>query len=68
MATRKKYTSGADLILMTDEDLEQLGKFGDAWNAAHAAGDQAGMDAAHAGALPQRERGRNVEHLVDGST
>ena len=66
MATRKKYTSGADLILMTDEDLEQLGKFGDAWNAAHAAGDQAGMDAAHAGAEALRAK-YNYSGGADGS-
>ena len=56
MATRKKYTSGADLILMTDEDLDRLGAFGDAWNEANAAGDQAGMDAAHAGAEALRAK------------
>lgn len=66
MAQKKKYTSGADLTLMTDEDLEQLGKFGDAWNAAHAAGDQAGMDAAHAGAEALRAK-YNYSGGADGS-
>ena len=66
MATTRKYTSGADLTLMTDEDLEQLGKYGDAWNAAHAAGDQAGMDAAHAGAEALRAK-YNYSGGADGS-
>lgn len=66
MATTRKYTSGADLTLMTDEDLDQLGKFGDAWNAAHAAGDQAGMDAAHAGAEALRAK-YNYSGGADGS-
>ena len=64
MATTRKYTSGADLTLMTD--LDQLGKFGDAWNAAHAAGDQAGMDAAHAGAEALRAK-YNYSGGADGS-
>lgn len=66
MATRKKYTSGADLILMTDEDLDRLGAFGDAWNEANAAGDQAGMDAAHAGAEALRAK-YNYSGGSDGS-
>ena len=66
MATTRKYTSGADLTLMTDEDLEQLGTYGDAWNAAHAAGDQAGMDAAHAGAEALRAK-YNYSGGADGS-
>lgn len=66
MATRKKYTSGADLILMTDEDLDRLGAFGDAWNEANAAGDQAGMDAAHAGAEALRAK-YNYSGGADGS-
>ena len=66
MATKKKYSSGADLTLMTDEDLDQLGKFGDAWNAAYAAGDQAGMSAAHAGAEALRAK-YNYSGGADGS-
>ena len=66
MATRKKYTSGADLILMTDEDLDRLGAFGDAWNEANDAGDQAGMDAAHAGAEALRAK-YNYSGGADGS-
>ena len=66
MATRKKYTSGADLVLMSDEDLGRLGEFGDAWNTAYAAGDQAGMNAAHAGAEALRAK-YNYSGGADGS-
>lgn len=66
MATKRKYTSGADLVLMTDEDLERLGEFGDAWNAANAAGDRVGMNAAHAGAEALRAK-YNYSGGSDGS-
>lgn len=50
MANYKKndeYRYGADGVLMNEEDYAAVQKYKDAWNAANAAGDQAGMSAAH---------------------
>ena len=47
MATKKRYDSGADSVLMSDEDYALTQKYKQDFAAAQQAGNQAGMDAAH---------------------
>ena len=64
--TRRRYTSGADLVYMSEEDEKLLGKYGDEWQAASARGDQAGMQAAHDAAEALRAK-YNYSGGADGS-
>ena len=43
----EEYKAGADGVLMNEEDYASLQAYKDAWSSANAAGDQAGMSAAH---------------------
>ena len=47
MAINRKYSSGADGVLLNDRDLDEIQKYGQAWNEASQRGDKAGMQAAH---------------------
>lgn len=47
MATKKRYDSGADSVLMNDEDYALTQKYKQDFASAQQAGNQAGMDAAH---------------------
>nr|DAY01409.1 MAG TPA: hypothetical protein [Caudoviricetes sp.] len=47
MAINRKYSSGADGVLLNDRDLDEIRKYGQAWNEASQRGDKAGMQAAH---------------------
>lgn len=47
MATKKRYDSGADSVLMNDEDYALTQKYKQDFSAAQQAGNQAGMEAAH---------------------
>lgn len=64
MATRRRYSSGA--VTMSDEDQKRLDSYGAAWNSANAAGDQAGMQAAHDAAEALRAQ-YNYSGGEDGS-
>ena len=47
MATRRRYASGADSVLMSEEDYNRVQKYKQDWQDATAAGNQAGAQAAH---------------------
>ena len=47
MATKKRYDSGADSVLMSDEDYGRVQQYKQDFAAAQKEGNQAGMDAAH---------------------
>lgn len=47
MATKKRYDSGADSVLMNDEDYALTQKYKQDFSAAQQTGNQAGMEAAH---------------------
>ena len=44
---KRRYDSGADSVLMSDEDYRAVQQYGQAWAEANKAGDHAAMDAAH---------------------
>ena len=56
MAINRKYSSGADGVLLNDRDLDEIRKYGQAWNEASQRGDKAGMQAAHDAAEAIRGR------------
>lgn len=66
MAIRRKYESGADSIFMSDEDYAAVTKYGQDYMAAQAAGNQAGMQAAHDAAEALRAK-YNYSGGADGS-
>lgn len=47
MATRRRYASGADSVLMSEEDYNRVQQYKQDWQDATAAGNQAGAQAAH---------------------
>ena len=66
MATKRIYDSGADSVFMNDEDYAAVQKYGQAYTAAQAAGNTAGMQAAHDGAEAIRAK-YNYSGGTDGS-
>lgn len=44
---KRRYDSGADSVLMSDEDYRAVQQYGQAWTEANKAGNHAAMDAAH---------------------
>lgn len=63
---KRRYESGADSVLLSDEDYAAIRKYGEDYNRAQAEGNQAGMQAAHDAAEAIRSR-YNYSGGVDGS-
>lgn len=66
MASKRKYDSGADSVLMSEEDYALTQKYKQDFAAAQQAGNQAGMQAAHDAAEALREQ-YNYSGGADGS-
>ena len=62
----RRYDSGADSVMMSDEDYEAIQRYKQQWQASTAAGNQAGAQAAH-DAAEQLRRKYNYSGGGDGS-
>ena len=62
----RRYDSGADSVMMSDEDYEAIQRYKQQWQTSTAAGNQAGAQAAH-DAAEQLRRKYNYSGGGDGS-
>ena len=52
----RRYDSGADSVMMSDEDYEAIQRYKQQWQTSTAAGNQAGAQAAHDAAEQLRRK------------